>query len=81
MLNNITILQFQYYNCWHFDIYKHDKFHAQLSRALKTFHNLGFNNICSVIFKHFGVTLWNVTVVVCTLSLFEALYAKWVKMR
>ena len=28
-------------NCWHFNIYEHDKFHSQLSRVWKEFYKLG----------------------------------------
>ena len=38
------ILRHCIYHCWHFNIYEHDKFHAQLS--MKKFYKLGF--LCAI---------------------------------
>ena len=33
--SQMLYINYQSNNCWHFSIYEHDKFYAQLSRALK----------------------------------------------
>ena len=35
------MLKCQLLYCWHFNIYEHDEFHAQMSRYRKKFYNKG----------------------------------------
>ena len=44
------------YNCWHFNIYEQDKFHAQLSWAWKKFHNLGPRPLALIKSNYFHLT-------------------------
>ena len=41
-------------NCWHFNVYKQNKFHAQLSSERKKFYNLGARTFFIASFR-FGI--------------------------